>query len=258
MNPAAAANVGLRRAEGRFVSPKASDTYLSNEIIATIARQDLHENALYRCDRCDVTLSPTLLRNLGDDALLARLESLDSTRYSHIPQPAAMVHPRTAHQRLRRLPADEPHHVADRPRLSPGRHGAVARLRFADHARRRGAGIARDPPAGGLSRLQGPPRPPVQQPHQPRLDAAAVEGRQGHDQFPLVAAPADRAQRLRLSQAQGRRRGKRAGAVDRAQFRQARRAMGARHPPAAQPAGKLGPGAISRSRKGCCAGRGGR
>lgn len=87
MNPAAAANVGLRRAEGRFVSPKASDTYLSNEIVAAIARQDLHENGLYRCDRCDVALSPTLLRNLGDDALLARLESLDSTRYSHIPNP---------------------------------------------------------------------------------------------------------------------------------------------------------------------------
>ena len=55
MNPAAAANVGLRRAQGRFVTPKAADTYLSDEIVATIARRDLHENALYRCDRCDVS-----------------------------------------------------------------------------------------------------------------------------------------------------------------------------------------------------------
>jgi len=87
MNPAAAANVGLRRAQGRFVSPKAADTYLSDEIIATIARRDLHENALYRCDRCDVTLSARDLEELPDDLLLARLESLDSTRYSLIPHP---------------------------------------------------------------------------------------------------------------------------------------------------------------------------
>ena len=86
MNPAAAANVGLRRAQGRFVSPKAADTYLSNEIIATIARRDLHENALYRCDRCDLTLSTRDLQ-LDDESLLVRLESLDSTRHSHIPHP---------------------------------------------------------------------------------------------------------------------------------------------------------------------------
>jgi hypothetical protein len=86
MNPAAAANVGLRRAEGRFVSPKAADTYLSNEIIATIARRDLHENALYRGDRCDVALSTSDLL-LDDERLLGRLESLDSTRHSRIPHP---------------------------------------------------------------------------------------------------------------------------------------------------------------------------
>ena len=87
MNPAAAANVGLRRAQGRFVSPKAADTYLSDEIVATIARRDLHENALYRCDRCDVALSARDLENLDDDSLLARLESLDSTRHSRMPHP---------------------------------------------------------------------------------------------------------------------------------------------------------------------------
>jgi hypothetical protein len=87
MNPAAAANVGLRRAEGRFISPKAGDTYLSDEIIATIARRDLHENALYRCDRCDVALSARDLEELGDRSLLAYLESLDSTRHSHMPNP---------------------------------------------------------------------------------------------------------------------------------------------------------------------------
>ena len=87
VNPAAAAKVGLRRAQGRFVSPKAADTYLSDEIIATIARRDLHENALYRCDRCDVTLSARDLEKLDDNSLLARLESLDSTRHSRMPHP---------------------------------------------------------------------------------------------------------------------------------------------------------------------------
>jgi hypothetical protein len=87
MNPAAAANVGLRRAQGRFVTPKAADTYLSDEIIAAIARRDLHENGLYRCDRCDVSLSVRDLQELKDAALLARLESLDSTRLSRMPHP---------------------------------------------------------------------------------------------------------------------------------------------------------------------------
>ena len=87
MNPAAAANVGLRRAEGRFISPKAGDTYLSDEIIAMIARRDLHENALYRCDRCDVALSARDLEELEDRSLLAHLESMDSTRHSRMPHP---------------------------------------------------------------------------------------------------------------------------------------------------------------------------
>jgi len=87
MNPAAAANVGLRRAEGRFVSPKAADTFLSNEIIATIARRDLHENAIYRCDRCDVTISARDLMELEDESLMGHLERLNSIRLSHIPNP---------------------------------------------------------------------------------------------------------------------------------------------------------------------------
>ncbi len=62
------------------------DTYLSDEIIATIARRDLHENALYRCDRCDVTLSAQDLEP-GRRSLLAHLESLDSTRHSRMPNP---------------------------------------------------------------------------------------------------------------------------------------------------------------------------
>lgn len=87
MNPAAAANVGLRRAKGRFITPKAADSFLSHEIIATIARRDLHGNGLYRCDRCDVSLSAGDLQERDDDLLLAELESRDSTRHSRIPHP---------------------------------------------------------------------------------------------------------------------------------------------------------------------------
>ncbi len=89
MNPAAAANVGLRRAHGRFVTPKAADTYLSDDTIAALARRNLSENAIYRCDRHDVVLSASDLEEPDDAALLAHLESLDSTRHSrlaHLPQ----------------------------------------------------------------------------------------------------------------------------------------------------------------------------
>jgi len=65
MNPAAAANVGLRRAEGAFISPKAADSYLSQEIIDFIARRDLDERAMYRCDRHDVVLTERGARRAG-------------------------------------------------------------------------------------------------------------------------------------------------------------------------------------------------
>ena len=87
MNPAAAADVGLRRAQGQFISPKAADTYLSDEIIATLARRDLSDDAMYRCDRHDVVLSASDLEQLDDAALLARLETLDSTRHERLANP---------------------------------------------------------------------------------------------------------------------------------------------------------------------------
>lgn len=87
MNPAAAANVGLRRAQGRFVTPKAADSFFSRDIITAIARRDLHANGLYRCDRCDITLSSADLQERDDDVFLANLESRDSTRLSRLPHP---------------------------------------------------------------------------------------------------------------------------------------------------------------------------
>ena len=85
MNPAAAANVGLRRAEGAFISPKAADSYLSQEIIDLIARRDLDERAMYRCDRHDVLLTEEGLAEPDDDRLLAHLEGLESQCHTRLP-----------------------------------------------------------------------------------------------------------------------------------------------------------------------------
>ena len=96
MNPAAAANVGLRRAEGRFISPKAADSYLSQEIIDVLARRDLDERAIYRCDRHDVELTNEALAEPDDDRLLAHLEALESHRHARLP-PMSHWHIRDLH-----------------------------------------------------------------------------------------------------------------------------------------------------------------
>jgi hypothetical protein len=46
IHTAEAGNVGIRRARGRFVTPKASDTYFSPKVIEMIARRDLDDDAL--------------------------------------------------------------------------------------------------------------------------------------------------------------------------------------------------------------------
>ncbi len=51
MHTAEAGNVGIRRARGRFVTPKASDTYFSPEVIAMIARRNLDADTMYRITR---------------------------------------------------------------------------------------------------------------------------------------------------------------------------------------------------------------
>jgi len=53
-----AANAGLRRARGRFVVPKALDTYFTEAVIEEIARAQLKDEEAYRCDRYDVALTP--------------------------------------------------------------------------------------------------------------------------------------------------------------------------------------------------------
>jgi hypothetical protein len=78
-------NVGIRRARGRFVVPKASDTFLSAETIARIARRDLAPDTMYRVDRHDVVVPPALWQ-LDDKALLAALDTLPATPNEYIDQ----------------------------------------------------------------------------------------------------------------------------------------------------------------------------
>jgi hypothetical protein len=78
-------NVGIRRARGRFIVPKASDTFLSAATIERIARRDLRPDTMYRVDRHDVTVPPDLW-SLDGDALLAALDHLPSTPNAYIPQ----------------------------------------------------------------------------------------------------------------------------------------------------------------------------
>lgn len=86
IQPGEAANVGIRRARGRFITSKSSDTFFTADVIATIARRDLDPDTMYRMDRYDVSISDDSLWSLDDDALLARFASLPSTRHALIRQ----------------------------------------------------------------------------------------------------------------------------------------------------------------------------
>lgn len=78
-------NVGIRRARGRFILPKASDTFLSAETIARIARRDLADRTIYRVDRYDVEM-PAEMWALDAAKLLRELENLPAVRNDYIEQ----------------------------------------------------------------------------------------------------------------------------------------------------------------------------
>jgi hypothetical protein len=82
-----AANVGIRRARGRFITPKASDTVFSPAVIAKIARQDLDPEAMYRVDRHDVAIDDESIWQLDEAQLFARLAALPSAPQAWIEQP---------------------------------------------------------------------------------------------------------------------------------------------------------------------------
>src|SRR5471032_788597 len=90
-----AANSGIRRARGRFITPKASDTIYSADVFKMIARRDLDADTMYRIDRHDVAIADESIWDLDDDALLARLRALPSNLHAWIQQ--------SRHWRLREL-----------------------------------------------------------------------------------------------------------------------------------------------------------
>jgi hypothetical protein len=94
-NAGEAANAGIRRARGRFITPKASDTFFSPEVLKKIAAHDLDADTVYRIDRHDVAIDDNSIWGLDDDALLAQLAALPSTPHAWIQQ--------SRHWRLREL-----------------------------------------------------------------------------------------------------------------------------------------------------------
>ena len=78
-------NVGIRRARGRYVMPKASDTFLSSATIERIAKRDLAPDTLYRVDRYDVVVPPELWQ-LDGPAFLTALEKLPAQPNAYIEQ----------------------------------------------------------------------------------------------------------------------------------------------------------------------------
>lgn len=56
-----ALNVGIRRANGKFITPKMADTFFSDELIKFISNKTLVGNCIYRADRVDVNINPDLI-----------------------------------------------------------------------------------------------------------------------------------------------------------------------------------------------------
>jgi hypothetical protein len=81
-----AANVGIRRARGRFVTCKSSDTFFTNDVIEMIAQRNLDIDTMYRVDRHDVPVTDDSLWDLDDEALLARLAAMPSRPHALIRQ----------------------------------------------------------------------------------------------------------------------------------------------------------------------------
>lgn len=84
MHGGEASNVGIRRARGLFVTPKASDTIFSSEVIERIARHDLDQGTMYRIDRHDITDTSAWMS--PEPELLAKLAALPSVRNACLEQ----------------------------------------------------------------------------------------------------------------------------------------------------------------------------
>jgi hypothetical protein len=87
IHAAVAANVGIRRAQGRFRVFKVADAYYQDSVIRQIALRQLARGRLYRLERWDVaeTASQWLGRSRTD--FLAQCASAVRARNKHLPQP---------------------------------------------------------------------------------------------------------------------------------------------------------------------------
>lgn len=52
---AAAVNIGIRRAKGAFILPRASDVFYSNELVSYLAEKKLSTKTRYRANRCNIS-----------------------------------------------------------------------------------------------------------------------------------------------------------------------------------------------------------
>ena len=81
-----AANVGLRRARGRFIVPKAIDTFFTESVIEHIALRQLKDDEAYRCDRYDVEFDNGDWIDLPAAELFDRMTSKIVHHHDHLTQ----------------------------------------------------------------------------------------------------------------------------------------------------------------------------
>lgn len=81
-----AANTGLRRARGRFLVPKAIDTFFTETVLERIARQDLRDDEVYRCDRYDVVFDSDQWLQWSDEQLLKHMAGRVLYRHERLVQ----------------------------------------------------------------------------------------------------------------------------------------------------------------------------
>lgn len=82
----AALTVGMRRGRGVFLTPKALDTFYSDSLIAAIAKRDLDDSCVYRCDRCDVQVEGDSWLKLNDEELFELLGRSPTQRHTRLQQ----------------------------------------------------------------------------------------------------------------------------------------------------------------------------
>jgi hypothetical protein len=87
MHGAVAANVGLRRARGRFMTIKVADAFYPDSLIRFLAANRLEPNCLYRAIRIDVTAQAAEQLGSPRGEFLAFCATNVAVRHEHLVQP---------------------------------------------------------------------------------------------------------------------------------------------------------------------------